>query len=561
MLSIVPAELVVKTSRWDFCHAVWLDPQVDEAPTTAPSHTLTDCLGRADIELPSMLPRAKRCIATVVSPGFETLLDDMLGSLYANGNCQDALLLVFALDASAQCERVAAKYRATLVRCQSRANINPMSKTILYSVAHVAEAEYFVCLDADMLVLGDLNPVLAALQACPEGSILACREGNGNGLANLGHALRTVYGGSDADLPRLLNQSLEGEADYALVVNDGLFAGSRTALLALDGALRSMTEAARWVDERRDIWWRNQFVFNLALAHLRCGVELDSTYNVQLHVQDVDITDAGGRMQATWHGRPVKVLHFSGSGRRKYPRWRGLFARVPDPLVGTGSGDGYAEFVSVLRAWIGRYGLAAFAWSFYGTTDARTAQVRDPSTFPLLACLHYLIRSNGCVRVLECGTARGVSAACLASAVAHRTNARVVTFDPQAYPERHTLWASLPDSMRACIEPRQMGSLEGMAAAMAAGERYDAALLDSIHTQEHVWAEFELARQLVCPGGLILVHDARYAYGTVERALKRMEADGYSVVRLWAADCGVSEDDQLGLAVIENRKRSMQEAA
>ena len=41
--------------------------------------------------------------------------------------------------------------------------------------------------------------------------------------------------------------------------------------------------------------------------------------------------------------------------------------------------------------------------------------------FPLLAALHYLIRSNGVVRVIETGTARGVSAACLASAVAHRS--------------------------------------------------------------------------------------------------------------------------------------------
>jgi cephalosporin hydroxylase len=96
-----------------------------------------------------------------------------------------------------------------------------------------------------------------------------------------------------------------------------------------------------------------------------------------------------------------------------------------------------------------------------------------------------------------------------------------------------------------------------MASALAAGEHYDAALLDSIHTAEHVWAEFELARQLVCPGGLILIHDVRYAHGTVEEALQRIEASGYGVVRLWTAEGGVCEDDRLGLAVIENRCRSV----
>jgi cephalosporin hydroxylase len=112
--------------------------------------------------------------------------------------------------------------------------------------------------------------------------------------------------------------------------------------------------------------------------------------------------------------------------------------------------------------------------------------------------------------------------------------------------------------MRECIEARQVGSLEGMAAAIEAGEQYEAALLDSIHTAEHVWAEFDLARRLVCASGLILIHDARYAGGTVEQALQRIEAAGYGVTRLWTAERGATEDDRLGLALVENRRRNGQ---
>jgi predicted O-methyltransferase YrrM len=546
-------ELAVATSRWEHCHAVWLDPQVDEAPVDPSPDTLLDCLGRAEITLPTTLPRTERCIAMVVSPGFTALLDDLLGSLYANGGCQDALLLVFALGLDAECARVISKYRATLIPCQPRAPINPMSKAVLYSIARVVDARHYLCLDADMLVLGDLRPVFSALDACPETSILACREGNGMGFKALEHALMLVYGGSEVDRRQLF--ASDAEAAYSLVVNDGLFAGSRTALLALDATIRGMPQAATWIDQRRDIWWRNQFVFNLALARLRCGVELDGMYNVQLHAQDVRIHRAGARIEAEWRGRPVRVLHFSGLGRRKYPEWQGHFARVPDPLVGAWHGDAYSAFLAALRAWVGRYGLTALAWSFYGTTDAHTAQVSDPATLPLLAVLHYLIRANGCARVLESGTARGVSAACIASALAHRPEGRVVTMDPYSHAERAGLWAALPEAISACIEPRAVGSLEGMASAIAANERYDAALLDSIHTAEHVWAEFDLARQLVCPGGLILIHDVRYAHGTVEEALQRIEAAGYGVVRLWTAEGGACEDDRLGLAVIENRCR------
>jgi predicted O-methyltransferase YrrM len=497
-------------------------------------------------------------VATVASPSVTDLLDDMLGSLYANACCQDALLVVFALDPDAACVAIADKYHASLVSCRPIGRINAMSKAVLYSVAQVIDAEQFLCLDADMLVLGDLRPVFAALDACPRGTILACREGNGCGwhnFTNLNHALCSVYGGHTNDWSHFGRATAE-EGAYSLVVNDGLFAANRVALLALDGVVRAMRGAPAWIDERHDIWWRNQFVFNLALARLGCGAELDGIYNVQLNSHDVQFADVDGRLQANWHDRPARVVHFNGLGRQKGGEWRNRFARVADPLADKIGCDHYDDFLTVLRLWIGRNGLEALAWSFYGVSDARTAKVADPSTFPLLALLHYLIRANGCVRVLETGTARGVSAACLASAIAHRAAGRVVTFDPFSYPERAELWAALPASLRDCIEQRTIGSLEGMAAAIQSGERYEAALLDSIHTEDHVWAEFKLAVQLVCSGGLILIHDSRYALGTVEQALLRIEAAGYNVSRLWAADSGMAEDDHLGLALIVNRRSS-----
>ena len=280
-------------------------------------------------------------------------------------------------------------------------------------------------------------------------------------------------------------------------------------------------------------------------------MELDSSYNVQLHAQDVEVHTDGAVPRASWQGRPVRLLHRSGWGRRKHPELSGLYAQVPDPLP-PGGRDAYGVFLRALRAWAGRHGMAALGWSFYGTPDGY-ARVRDADAFPLLGLLHYVIRANGCVSVLETGTARGVSAACLASAVAHREGGRVVAFDPHDYAERASLWNALPDAMRACIDARLVGSLEGMAAALEAGERFDAALLDSIHSEEHVWAEFELARQLVCEGGLILIHDPGLEDWTVEAALTRIAAAGYGIVRLWAAQGGVAEDEGLEMAVIENR--------
>jgi predicted O-methyltransferase YrrM len=547
-------ELVVQSSRWEYCHSVWLDPRLESDAGQSDITVLPDCLGRAQISLPNPRPHARRCIATVLSPGFESLADDMLGSLYANGECRDAITVAFLLGESDPCARVIAKYKGILVPCRPIAAINPMSKAVVYSVARVVDAEQFLCLDSDMVVLGSLLPVFATLEACPEGALLAVREGNGQGLQTLAHAFLQVYGGSERDRQKFFDAP--DEAAYPLVVNDGLFAGTRAALLALDGVIRSLPELSQWLDQRSDIWWRNQFAFNLALAKFRCGVELDGSYNVQLHAQDVQLSHCPSGVHAAWRGRPVRVLHRSGVGRRKYPESMGHYALVTDPLVGAGGGTGYEDFLKALRGWVGRHGISALAWSFYGTSDARGARVKDPDVFPLFAALHYLVRSNGCVRVLECGTAKGVSAACLASAVAHREGARLVTFDPFPQPEREELWAALPASMRACIEPRTVGSLEGMAEAIERNESFDAALLDSIHTVEHVWQEFRLAARLVCQSGLIIIHDPQFIGGTVQLALERIESEGYGVTRLWCASGGVSEDDGLGLALIENRCKS-----
>jgi predicted O-methyltransferase YrrM len=546
-------ELLVDTQTWEFCHAVWLQPELESYVHA--SRTLMSCLGDVEIEVPPFGASFKRCIATVVSPGFEVLLDDLLGSLSAYGNCPAVRVVVFVVNPDLNCKRVVAKHGATMVVCRSEAAPTMAVKSVLYSAAHVVNAEQFVLLDADLLIVGDLRPLFGALEACPLGSILACREGNTATYARLDEALCALSGGQLSDLARLLG-TRGHEGMYPLVVNDGVFAATRGALARLDTELRGWTEAQAWVRERPDIPWRNQFLFNLGLARLDCGVELDPVYNVQLNSQEAQPRWSRGRLQAEWQDRHVRVLHFNGTGRSKYADVRGHFARISDPLSGAGDGDTYADFLVALRAFIGRRGLGCLTWSFYGTAEATGGQVRDPSIFPLLALLHYVIRANGCTRVLETGTARGVSAACLASAVCKRENGRVVTFDPTVFPERAELWDALPYHMQRSLEARKQDSLAGMQAAIERGERYEAALLDSLHDAEHVWAEFQLATRLVCAGGLILVHDACYERGTVPQALSRIRTAGYGVARLWAAEEGVREDDRLGLAVIENTRHA-----
>jgi NPCBM/NEW2 domain len=325
--------LLVDTNRFPLCHSVWLDPQVSEQPHERPTGTMTDCLARAWILLPDAPLKANRCVATVVSPGYAALLDDMLGSFYANSNCADALVIVFALNADEECRKVIDKHGATTIHCSPLGPVNPTLKSVMYSMARVVDAQQFLCLDADMLILDDLNPIFDAFGAFPPDSIFVARDGFLN-YGTLEEKLISSYEGRTDDLRLLLSGSYEREGAYPLLVNDGLFAGSYGAFCALDNLIRNMPQAIDWVDALPHHGWRNQFIFNLALARLNCGVEIDPIYNLQVDTRDALMSWAGEKMHALWRGQSARVLHFRGWGRNNYPEWRGHFARASEQIAG-----------------------------------------------------------------------------------------------------------------------------------------------------------------------------------------------------------------------------------
>ena len=550
LLGIRSLELVISVSRKVNAHTVWIDPQLTRLSVCHSMATLYDCLGAVQIMDTVYISGADLCIATIASEGTEALLDDMLGSLVANGNCPSALVVVFNIDSSESISRVVRKYGARSVVCRSR--VSPISdmKSGLYSVATAVNAKRFICIGCDTLITGDIRPLADAIEVGHHNSVFICREANASQYRDLDHFVSDSCLGRPEDLERILGCSTSVHG-YDLIVNDSVFAGSRQALLAMDSHIRAMPGAVQWIEESENSGVRSQFVLNLALAVSNAAVELSPTYNLQVGSLSSEVAQDGGRPATQWNGQAVKILNFRGPRKHRYSQIRGLYSRITDPLPFVGGGDLYGHFLKALRAWVGRHGQSVLRWSFYGTADAKDAKVPDSSVFPLFGQLHYLLRSNGVVSVLETGTARGVSTACLASAVAHREGARVVSFDVQDFPERHDLWGLLPEEFRKCIEPRMEDCIEGMKRLLESRVYFDLALLDTLHDASHVLREFQLARQLVKPGGLILIHDPCLTAGSVGQALRQIESEGFPVTRLWDGPSGIREDDHLGLALVQ----------
>jgi len=312
--------LIVETNRWERCHSVWLDPELNSDSEAGHPKKRIDCLRRTELTVPTGLPAIENCIVTVASAGYARLLHGLLGSLRKYADCPDALLAVILVDDDTECERVANTHGATIVPARSLVRKDPTLKSVMYSAARVLAAQRFICLDADILVLESLGPVFDTLEACDSNSILACRDAFVRS-SSLMEALCTHYLGKPADIPLLLPKS-KHEGNYKLLVNDGVLAGTRAAFLSLDQAITNMSGAPGWVDQLPHHRWRNQFVLNLALAHLDCGTELDPIYNLQLHMTDVELSMQPNGPRAMWQGRSARVLHFCGWGRDKYPELR-----------------------------------------------------------------------------------------------------------------------------------------------------------------------------------------------------------------------------------------------
>jgi hypothetical protein len=276
---------------------------------------LAPLFGEYRISVPPVRLEARRCIATVVSAPYVRFADRLLGSLRAHGGCADASLVVFVPDGDAACAAVAARHGAKAVPFGPAA-VAPTVKGLLYSVARAVEAEEYLCMDADMMVLDSLAPVFERL-ATARRRVLLCREAGF--AATLGQAVNGAGDGSGEGLDALDAGDVAG---YPLVVNDGLFAGQRDALLALDASIREMTAAPRWVGRGELARRRAELVLNTALAKLDCADEIDRRYNVQLGAQSVLRRVVNGRVEAQLHGCRVAVLHFDGAGRRQFDAWR-----------------------------------------------------------------------------------------------------------------------------------------------------------------------------------------------------------------------------------------------
>jgi predicted O-methyltransferase YrrM len=112
--------------------------------------------------------------------------------------------------------------------------------------------------------------------------------------------------------------------------------------------------------------------------------------------------------------------------------------------------------------------------------------------------------------ILETGTFRGYSTACIASALASLGgDRRVITIDPE--PKEDLVWAG--SGLESVITLRRQLSQEAFGELYLAKSRFDMLVLDSDHHYDTIMTELMLYEPLLNVGGTILLHDTLFFDG------------------------------------------------
>lgn len=327
-------ELVIEAEQEIFCHALWLNPQVHYTPDI----TLRNPLGGVSIDLPVSQEIAEKCITVIISPGYESYVDNMLGSLYVNGNCKDATILLMAIDKNELMEDIARKYGAVIIGCSTGDKSRFTMKNATYMAPYIVYADYYIYLDGDMIILSELNPIFNNIASLSPKNIYACLEYGVPSNKTLGDLLISnehPYYALPEDADFLKMTPIEKASKQ--VINGGVIAGSRRAMLGLETTMKAMMpQSAIWESVNPDVKWREQAIINIAAIRHGGLVILRPTLNVQLlHATDTAI-HAEGKLFAVYGDAPVDILHFNGTpGKDRYIQVVNHFVNEANPKFGT----------------------------------------------------------------------------------------------------------------------------------------------------------------------------------------------------------------------------------
>lgn len=196
-------------------------------------------------------------------------------------------------------------------------NINIPKSVVYIDIANICNAEYFMIVDLDMMVLGDLSILNNLITAIDSNTILICKEQGINSEISLRQSInieQVIYPENDSFI---YLKKYEEDMKKIKVTNSGLIFLDRKSILRVTNYYKqNLPYFSSWIEiNTKQCEWSEQAIFNLSLSKNNI-IFLKPTYNLQLNTQNDQVELLSNNY--IYNQEDIQILHFNGKNKEKY---------------------------------------------------------------------------------------------------------------------------------------------------------------------------------------------------------------------------------------------------
>ncbi len=191
-----------------------------------------------------------------------------------------------------------------------------LNKSALYSVAKYIDADKYLLIDTDIICTNDVNTLFQEIK--DENTLYVTRDAHTEGLS-FGDIITepwSAYKGTPKckDILRLSPDEINND----FIMNSGVIAGSRKALLGFNSCLRNILPLSEfYFNENIQVGLREQAVANLATIKYKDYEILHKKFNLQVLWEEVNLECKESILQSKSQDFEPLFVHFNGPAAKQ----------------------------------------------------------------------------------------------------------------------------------------------------------------------------------------------------------------------------------------------------
>lgn len=191
-----------------------------------------------------------------------------------------------------------------------------LNKASLFSIAKFVNANKYLLIDVDIITTRDVKEIFDLVK--DEDTLYVTRDAHTEGLT-FGQIISepwSAYEGSNKCKEILKINPEESESE--LILNSGVIAGKRKAILGLESELYKLLPLSKfYFEENSDCGLREQALVNLACIRYENFEILPKKYNLQVLWEEIILTQSNGKLSVISEDFEPLFVHFNGPNAKE----------------------------------------------------------------------------------------------------------------------------------------------------------------------------------------------------------------------------------------------------